>query len=185
MSQTILQYKAVSRSLSGFGNVNNKTDAARRQAVDFVRLPNRVTKALGSATTTGCRVNHTMLDLATILLRHTTRWGSHCDWFMENPLASDPRSAPLWAARADLPSECWATVGAWGLELLPLHRRRYMTYQGQIDAKRGQVRRIDQGRFVPLLWTDHRVVIDLAMHRFRGLVEIQRVTTKRWQVKCV
>ena len=125
-----------------------------------------------------------MLRLPTTLLRHETCHDTHHDWLMADPRTAWQHHAPLWTARLTPPSRHWSLLGAWQLQPIRPHRAHYLTYQGplapQDGRSRGQVRRIDRGTFVPHLWTDHRIVIDLAMHHFRGRVEIRRVTDDRY-----
>jgi len=117
-----------------------------------------------------------MLRLPVVLLRHETRQGSHFDWLLGDPRC--PQGA-LWAVRVRVPSGCWG--GVWGLQRIAPHRRRYLTYAGPLTDGRGQVYRVDRGWFVPLLWTDQKKVIDLAMCDARGLVAIHRLTSDRYR----
>ena len=117
-----------------------------------------------------------MLRLPVVLIRHETRHGSHFDWLLGDPRC--PKGA-LWAARVRAPSSCWG--GVWRLQRIAPHRRRYLTYEGLLTDGRGQVRGIDRGWFVPLLWTDDKMIIDLAMFHVRGLVAMNRLTSDRYR----
>ncbi len=125
-----------------------------------------------------------MLRLPTVLLRHETHHGYHHDWLMAAPRTAWQTHARLWTARLAPPSRHWASLGIWQFQLIHPHRTKYLTYQGPLAPRdgrsRGQVRRVDRGTFVPCLWTDHRIVIDVAMCHFRGRVEVRRLTDDRY-----
>ncbi len=121
-----------------------------------------------------------MQSLPTVLLHHTTRTGSHYDWLLTDP--RDPQGK-LWTARCELPSEHWLGAGRLALEPIQPHRRVYLTYQGPITGGRGSVQRIDEGTFVPRLWTQSRIVIELNFQHCVAEIEMTRITTDRWQAE--
>jgi len=122
-----------------------------------------------------------MQRLPTVLLHHETRHGCHYDWLLENPQAHCESNTPLWTARTQHPNRHWAALGTWPLQPIAPHRRHYLTYQGPLTHGRGQVRRIDRGWFLPLIWTPHLMVIDLNMLRAQGRITIRRLTPNRYQ----
>ncbi len=120
-----------------------------------------------------------MLYLPTTLLRHTARHGCHYDWLLADPRAFTAPDRPdrcLWTARVAIPTRFWRDAGAWRLTPLPPHRKRYLAYQGPLGHGRGSVRTADRGWFVPLLWTDSRMVLALSMRGFQGRVELRRLS---------
>lgn len=118
-----------------------------------------------------------MLRLPTVLLKHTTRAGSHHDWMLCDP--RDPRGL-LWTVRISQPSAQWPALRRWRLERIAPHRRIYLSYQGPISQGRGSVLRVDRGWFTSQIWTDHRIVIDLQFNHCQGLVELQRTSGTLW-----
>ncbi|MCC7408944.1 MAG: hypothetical protein IT442_12805 [Phycisphaeraceae bacterium] len=122
-----------------------------------------------------------MQRLACVILRHTSSRGCHHDWLFEQPVVSG--TAPLWAARSSLAPQAWATVGRWMMEALPPHRRRYLSYQGPLSRQRGRVVRVDEGWCLGRLWTPHRILLDVRLRRFTGLVELERLTSERWSAR--
>lgn len=140
----------------------------------------------------------------TALLLHTTDSGSHHDWLIGVPLcdpappprAPGPAEAPdqhlegvgeadqrLWTARVGPPSRQWAGLGEFDLIRLPPHRRRYLTYEGQICGGRGSVHRVDEGWVTPLTWTDRRIILDVAMRDFTGRLELRFLSDPRWRAR--
>ncbi len=119
-----------------------------------------------------------MQSLPTVLLRHTTRAGGHYDWLLADPL--DPTGL-LWTARCDLPSEQWLGARTFAMKPIQPHRRVYLTYEGPISGGRGSARRVDEGTFVPRLWTASRIVIDVNLRRCRATIEMTRITGNRWR----
>lgn len=72
-----------------------------------------------------------------VVLHHTLLDGSsHYDWLLES--AAD---APLLSLRVSAP----LGPGSFPSERLPEHRRIYLTYEGDIGANRGSVKRVQQG----------------------------------------
>ena len=124
--------------------------------------------------------------LATVLLRHEREGTVHHDWMLEPPLApvhqvaaAQPR---LWTARVGSSSDQWPTLRHFELEVIGRHRRDFLTYQGSLGGVRGEVCRVDEGGFVPFLWTASRIVIGLSLTRCGGLVEMVQFGENRWQV---
>lgn len=118
-----------------------------------------------------------MKRLPTVLLYHETIHGSHYDWLIGNPCETTKFDADLWAARVMIGSSAWAKTKVWTLWHMAPHRRYYLKYQGaltpQSGQQRGQVRRVDSGWLVPRIWTDHRIVIEVSMRRFKASVQIR------------
>ena len=119
-----------------------------------------------------------MRHFRTVILHHTSRHGSHYDWLLEDP--AQPGGL-LWAARVIHASDAWLSMGAFTLQPIAPHRRRYLSYEGPISGGRGQVRRVDEGVFVPRLWCEHRTVLDVSLGRFEGRVEMRRVSAACWK----
>jgi DNA polymerase Ligase (LigD) len=55
------------------------------------------------------------------------------------------------------------------------HRKLYLEYEGEISGDRGRVRRIDQGRYEPLVWTPEQVRVALWGAQLVGVVELRIV----------
>lgn len=87
------------------------------------------------------------------ILKHTSSQGSHYDWLMENPDSASFAQDELWTSRVMLPPEHWLEAGRLMLTPLPVHRRRYLTYQGPISGGRGRVVRIAQGHALLQHWS--------------------------------
>ncbi|MAE65435.1 MAG: hypothetical protein CMJ18_14285 [Phycisphaeraceae bacterium] len=116
----------------------------------------------------------------TVLLRHVTKGGHHFDWMLEPP---GPDAAPerLWTARVRLPSWCWRRAVTLDLQAIGAHRRAYLDYEGPVSGDRGDVRRVDEGRFDPAVWSDDLLVLKVQMGHYRGGLRVQRVAGDHWQ----
>jgi len=119
-----------------------------------------------------------MLQLPTVLLRHTCHRDRHFDWLLADPAAPH---GPLWTARVALPSTQWRHARVWLVEQIGMHRRRYLTYEGPLSGGRGHVARVDRGTFTALRWTASRRVIDVRFRHFIGRVHLQRVAGPTWR----
>ncbi len=115
----------------------------------------------------------------TVLLEHLTPTGRHFDWCVEHP-AHPAGAAPLVTFRVTLASWAWAAAGRLTLERIGDHRRAYLDYQGPIAGKRGRVRRVDAGQVLVRRWGASRAVLDVALGRFTGTVELRRLDSDRW-----
>ena len=118
--------------------------------------------------------------LPTVLLRHQTRHGQHYDWLLCDP--RDP-AGPLPTFRVAQPTAMWATLRCVDLEPIAAHRRVYLAYEGNISGGRGQVRRVDQGVFTPVMWTASRIVIDLRTRCLTSRIEMRRVSSALWRAR--
>ena len=124
--------------------------------------------------------------LPTVVLRHAWGLNSHHDWLLADPAAPQGK---LWAGRVDPPPRTWRGVGWWLIEQLPPHRRVYLRYQGPIGPPaeqpaaggRGRVWRVDEGHYRPLLWGEHRRVLEIVLNHFTGRVELCRLDPGRWR----
>jgi hypothetical protein len=99
-----------------------------------------------------------------VLLEH--QWdGVHWDLMLESgeSLRTWAIDAPV-VAGADLPARA-----------LPDHRRIYLDYEGAISGGRGTVRRIDQGVYSAMVWTDDRVRVRLEGTQLVGEAELCQV----------
>ncbi len=101
-----------------------------------------------------------------VVLEH--EWdGIHWDLMLEvedgGVLRTWALDAPI-VAGVDLPARALAD-----------HRRLYLDYEGEISGGRGRVRRCDRGEYVARVWTDARVVVDLAGDQLVGTAELRRV----------
>jgi len=123
-----------------------------------------------------------MHALPTALLLHVTRRGRHFDWLLGDPRDVGGR---LLTFRVAWPFDAWASMRSWNLEPLAPHRRAYLAYEGGISDGRGQVRRIDEGVFVPVLWTPSRTIIELRTRRFTGSIELRRVSDRLWRGRMI
>ncbi len=126
-----------------------------------------------------------MLELPTVLLRHDSPAGLHHDWLLGDPQLVDDPEARLWTARVGPPSTDWTALGSWDLEPIQPHRRHYLTYQGPLSNGRGTVQRVDEGSFVPLIWTDRRILIDLTMRHCTGRIELTRLSPTHWRARLI
>lgn len=145
-----------------------------------------------------------MLAVPTALLLHTTAAGDHHDWLLGDPARWPTAGARLWTARVQPGSWAWAAVGRFELTPLPPHRPRYLWYEGPISGDRGQVRRVDAGYALVLRWRGEAWrevtgtggerpvaenaavvagILAVRMAHFRGLVELVRVDTGRWEAR--
>ena len=126
----------------------------------------------------------------TVVLHHVSRTDSHYDWLIDLPALASPADGDaddaadlprLWAARVRVPSHAWESAGAFAVQVIEPHRRIYLTYQGPLSAERGRVRQIDRGMVTPLLLSRSRLILDIAMERFRGCLELHRLDGNRWR----
>jgi len=102
-----------------------------------------------------------------VLLEH--RWnGAHWDFMLEHgeALRTWAIDAPVVAGR-DLPARA-----------LPDHRRIYLEYEGNLSDGRGSVRRIDQGSYRVLVWSDALVRIRLEGVQLVGVAELRQAGEK-------
>jgi len=130
-----------------------------------------------------CRVDRrNESHLPSVLLRHRAPRGSHHDWLLADPNVPD---AALWAGRVRLHSRHWRSLRGWYVQQIAPHRRRYLTYEGDLGGGRGTVERVDEGTFVTRQWEPDRILIDLTMAHCRGLVLLRRVGVHRWWAKVV
>ena len=122
-----------------------------------------------------------MRELRTVLLRHHTPAGSHFDWLLDTPKAwRNPRSR-VWTARTQTSAGDWADAGTWNLSRIADHRRHYLTYRGPLSGGRGTVDRVDEGWFVPQLWDDGQMILDLTMVQCRGRVRLWCLDDPSWR----
>ena len=122
-----------------------------------------------------------MRQLRTVLLRHDTPHGSHFDWLLDTPnVWRNPRSK-VWTARTQTPTGDWSNAGTWNLCRITDHRRRYLTYQGPLSGGPGTVDRVDEGWFVPQLWDDEQMILDLTLIRCQGRVRLWCLSGPAWR----
>ena len=98
-----------------------------------------------------------------VVLEH--EWnGVHWDLMLEagDALRTWAIDVPI-VAGVDLPARALAD-----------HRRVYLDYEGTVSGGRGTVRRFDAGEYVARVWTDARVVVELAGAQLVGTVELRR-----------
>jgi hypothetical protein len=126
-----------------------------------------------------------MLRVPTALLLHRTPTGCHHDWLVGTPeYRSDPDSG-LWTARVGPASRDWRELGHFDMTQLPPHRRAYLDYQGPISDGRGTVVRIDRGSAVIRLWSHDRIVWDVQMCHYTGLIDAKRLNEQVWRAEAV
>ncbi len=126
-----------------------------------------------------------MLCVPTALLKHRTPAGDHHDWLVGTPADQCEPGIPgagLWTARVGPDDGVWGSLGGFEVVEIPMHRRAYLTYEGPIGGGRGSVSRVDEGLVVVRQWRRDRMVWDVRMRRFRGLVEARRIHGQRWRV---
>jgi hypothetical protein len=99
-----------------------------------------------------------------VLLEHLWN-GVHWDFMLENgeALRSWAIEVPV-VAGADLPARALAD-----------HRRIYLDYEGAVSNNRGTVRRIDQGSYSALVWSEALVRVRLDGSQLVGEVELRQV----------
>jgi DNA polymerase Ligase (LigD) len=99
-----------------------------------------------------------------VLLEH--RWeGIHWDLMLE-------RGAVLSTWAFDVPVIPDADLPA---RALPDHRRIYLEYQGDVSGDRGTVRRIDEGTYIPMIWEDDRIHLQMEGSQLVGEAELRQV----------
>jgi DNA polymerase Ligase (LigD) len=99
-----------------------------------------------------------------VVLEH--QWnGVHWDFMLE---AGD--CLRTWAVDAPIIAE--VTLPARGL---PNHRRAYLDYEGPVSGQRGSVRRVAEGTFQTIVWSDEYVRVRLSGAQLVGEVELYRV----------
>ncbi len=120
-----------------------------------------------------------MQRLQTVLLQHRRRVDTHIDWLFENPLAPDGR---LVTFRTGQSWHDWPALARWDLLRLPDHRRRYLTFQGDLSDNRGRVRRVGAGHVAVSRWTHDRVVLELSFPTPRRVLnlDLRRIDRDRW-----
>jgi DNA polymerase Ligase (LigD) len=105
------------------------------------------------------------------ILRHTRQQEVHWDLLLELPgrellatwqVYADPA---VWTNSAT--GDFLATVRA-----LPDHRRTYLDYEGPISADRGQVQRVEEGRFRLLTNEAGKIVLELTGKRLQARLEL-------------
>lgn len=124
-----------------------------------------------------------MHALHTAILEHTTPAGVHYDWLIEDPSLADPRHPDhrLWTARVQPAPDAWAALRRFDLQVIPPHRRAYLTYQGEVSGNRGRVRRVLCGRAFALSWRASRIVIDVESPVFNATLDLRARSGSRWQ----
>jgi hypothetical protein len=98
-----------------------------------------------------------------VLLEH--RWdGVHYDLMLEgtHALHTWAIDAPV-AAGAELPARALAD-----------HRLAYLDYEGEVSGGRGSVRRVDGGTYVPRVWREDEVCVELRGAQLVGTAELRR-----------
>lgn len=111
-------------------------------------------------------VNHASGEARFVILRHTlppdTGRSSHWDWMFQRndrlvtwAVEELPRQQPVSAAR------------------LVDHRLAYLEYEGEVSGNRGRVRRIDQGVYRVVCWTDRSIALEMAGRVWRGTAVFQ------------
>ena len=123
-----------------------------------------------------------MNALRTVILEHTNAQGVHHDWMIEDPTLAHPQAAdaPLWTARVLAPPHHWRRLGRIELEVLPPHRRAYLTYQGEVSGNRGRMRRVAHGDCQPRLWAESRIAMTLSIAGDALALRLQRLAGPRW-----
>ena len=110
-----------------------------------------------------------------VLLRHETRGGGHYDFMLA------PRNdGELVTWRVMRPTWHWTPGMRVDFRSLPPHRRAYLRREGAVSRGRGWAWRADEGVAAVQFWAEGRMVVDLRMRRFRGRMELRRLSASRW-----
>ncbi len=98
-----------------------------------------------------------------VLLEHTWN-GTHWDFMLESGefLRTWAIDEPIASGR-DLPARSLAE-----------HRKIYLEYEGEIAGNRGSVRRVDEGTYRVLEWSENHVRVELAGTQLVGEVDLRR-----------
>jgi len=123
-----------------------------------------------------------MLKLPTVMLAHQSASGCHYDWMLADP--RDP-TGRLWTARTEVPSFRWRCVDRFELTQINSHRRAFLTYQGPLSGDRGTVQRIDQGCALAWMWADDRILLQLQMRHFVGVVQLECAEGALWRARFI
>ena len=125
-----------------------------------------------------------MRELATVVLHHVMRDGSHYDWMLSDPShGGDADGGWLRVYRVSCEPRHWAEAGVLMLTALPAHRGVYLGYEGAISGGRGRVRRAAAGTYVQRLWTAGRCVIELRLCGRKTCWELGRVCEPTWRAR--
>ncbi len=92
---------------------------------------------------------------------------THVDLLLEDNQLEDDHCLLAWSIPTWPPPE--QPVAA---QRLPLHRRRYLDYEGPLSSNRGHVTRLDGGEFLTMDRSDHRLEVCLAGSRVAGIVRL-------------
>jgi len=69
-------------------------------------------------------------------------------------------------------------------EALPFHRRKYLTYEGEISGQRGRVSRFDEGQVEVVAESTRLIELELAGNRLNCDVELRK-DNESWTVRFV
>lgn len=133
-----------------------------------------------------------------VILLHTLADGTfHFDWLLEMQPpsdASDTDAKTLFAFRLACTPDELQPRGDMPMQALPLHRRLYLTYEGEVSSNRGSVQRIRSGRVITAAASQARQAMleirwDADAHR-RACVQHLHVDSHgddgpAWRVSCV
>ena len=114
-----------------------------------------------------------------VILHHQTPPGyvreSHWDLMWEE--SADTGELVTWAIYGE------PRVGAkLAAESLPLHRRDYLEYEGQVSDDRGRVTRWDQGLLAINEQTESRIQLRLDGDRLQCSAELRRADDQCWNI---
>ena len=118
-----------------------------------------------------------MTLLPTVLLRHEGAAPGeppHHDWLIADPTRPGDPGASLWTVRVHPAWDAWPEWGVMRMTPLPPHRRRYLTWQGELTGGRGRVLRVDRGTIEPWVWTGRRAELRLRTEAFNLEVSLRR-----------
>jgi hypothetical protein len=79
-----------------------------------------------------------------------------------------------------------AKSSALSAEEIQPHRIDYLTLRGPVQGNRGSVSRVDEGSYVPLVWTDCDIHVRLTGTVWQGSMRLRRRNpqTCMWQLSC-
>lgn len=122
--------------------------------------------------------------LASAVLLHHAPDGDHYDWLIEDPRQFGAIT-PLWTARVANPPSAWHALRQWSIEIIPHHRRDFLTFQGDLTENRGSVVRVDQGTCDAIAWEKDAIEVAVTLQSFHGRVRMTPGVGARWNAAVV
>ena len=98
----------------------------------------------------------------------------HHDWLVADPARPGDPAASLWTVRVHAAWDAWPDRGVMRMTPLPPHRRRYLSWQGELTGGRGRVKRVGSGTVEPWVWAERRAELRLVAGPSRLDVSLRR-----------